>query len=220
MLQQLLTTNRFVSLAPDDPDNSDTDPEATEPHIVNKPQDDVSTVSDDTVYYLLMMAPPTSKQGLNLSQEKSGKSPSLLISKILMECYALATNLTQISAPSKKLKLSFLATTALPNDPAETLRGGLILTPLMRCKARTPLDWTHAWAMLGEWAGKIAFPIPEDGKWPRHGHGIYLRPDYIHRTPPFLTWARPIFEQGALSPMSFFSVQRLHGFRQVVYHTV
>ena len=70
------------------------------------------------------------------------------------------------------------------------------------CKARTPLDWTHAWAMLGEWAGKIAFPIPEDGKWPRHGHGIYLRPDYIHRTPPFLTWARPIFEQGALSPMS------------------
>ena len=62
----------------------------------------------------------------------------------------------------------------------------------MACKARTPLDWTHAWAMLGEWAGKIAFPLPKDGKWPRHGHGIYLRPDYIHRTPPFLTWARPI----------------------------
>ena len=37
---------------------------------------------------------------------------------------------------------------------------------------------------------KIAFPIPEDGKWPRHGHGIYLRPDYTHRTPPFLTWAQ------------------------------
>ena len=84
--------------------------------------------------------------------------------------------------------------------PAEVLRGGLILTPLMGCKARTSLDWTHTWAMLGEWAGKIAFPIPEDGKWPRHGHGIYLRPDYIHRTPPFLT----IFEQGALSPMSVF----------------
>ena len=99
-------------------------------------------------------------------------------------------------------RASFLATTAVPDDPAEALRGGLILTPIMGCKARTPLDWTHAWAMLGEWAGKIAFPIPEDGKWPRHGHGIYLRPDYIHRTPPFLTWARPIFEQGALSPMS------------------
>lgn len=26
----------------------------------------------------------------------------------------------------------------------------------------------------------------------------------FHRTPPFLTWARPIFEQGALSPMSVF----------------
>ena len=101
-------------------------------------------------------------------------------------------------------RASFLATTAVPEDPAEALRGGLILTPLLGCKARTPLDWTHAWAMLGEWAGKIAFPIPEDGTWPRHGHGIYLRPDYIHRTPPFLTWARPIFEQGALSPMSVF----------------
>jgi len=102
-------------------------------------------------------------------------------------------------------RASFLATTAVPEDPAEALRGGLLLTPLMGCKARTPLDWTHAWAMLGEWAGKIAFPIPAQGVgWPRHGHGIYLRPDFIHRTPPFLTWARPIFEQGALSPMSVF----------------
>ena len=38
----------------------------------------------------------------------------------------------------------------------------------------------------------------------RKWHGIYLRPDYIYRNPPFLTWARPIFEQGALSPMSVF----------------
>ena len=51
MLQQLMTANRFVSLAPDDPDNSDTDPEPTEPRIADKPQDDVSAVSDDTVYY-------------------------------------------------------------------------------------------------------------------------------------------------------------------------
>ena len=65
-------------------------------------------------------------------------------------------------------RASFLATTAVPEDPAEALRGGLLLTPLMGCKARTPLDWTHAWAMLGEWAGKIAFPIPADGKWPCH----------------------------------------------------
>ena len=39
---------------------------------------------------------------------------------------------------------------------------------------------------------------------PRHGDGRYLRPDFVERTPPFLTWARPIFEQGALSPMSVF----------------
>ena len=58
--------------------------------------------------------------------------------------------------------------------------------------------------MLGEWAGTIAFPIPEQGEWPRHGDGRYLRPDFVERTPPFLTWARPIFEQGALSPMSVF----------------
>ena len=58
--------------------------------------------------------------------------------------------------------------------------------------------------MLGEWAGIIAFPIPEQGEWLRHGDGRYLRPDFAQRTPPFLTWARPIFEQGALSPMSVF----------------
>ena len=101
-------------------------------------------------------------------------------------------------------RASFLATTAVPEDPAEAIRGGLVLTPLLGCKARTPLDWTHAWAMLGEWAGTIAFPIPEQGEWPRHGDGRYLRPDFVERTPPFLTWARPIFEQGALSPMSVF----------------
>ena len=101
-------------------------------------------------------------------------------------------------------RASFLATTAVPEDPAEAMRGGLLLTPLLGCKARTPLDWTHAWAMLGEWAGAIAFPIPEQGEWPRHGDGRYLRPDFVERTPPFLTWARPIFEQGALSPMSVF----------------
>ena len=101
-------------------------------------------------------------------------------------------------------RASFPATTAVPEDPAEAIRGGLLLTPLLGCKARTPLDWIHAWAMLGEWAGAIAFPLPEQAEWPRHGDGRYLRPDFVERTPPFLTWARPIFEQGALSPMSVF----------------
>ena len=107
-------------------------------------------------------------------------------------------------AALQESRASFLATTAVPEDPAEAMRGGLLLTPLLGCRARTPLDWTHAWAMLGEWAGAIAFPIPERGEWPRHGDGRYLRPDFADRTPPFLTWARPIFEQGALSPLSVF----------------
>ena len=94
----------------------------------------------------------------------------------------------------KDSRANFLATTTVPEDPADAIRGGLVLTPLLGTTARTPLDWTHAWAMLGEWAGIIAFPIPANGVWP----------DYAQRTPPFLTWARPIFEQGALSPMSVF----------------
>ena len=57
--------------------------------------------------------------------------------------------------------------------------------------------------MLGEWTGAIAFPIPEQGEWPRHGDGRYLRPDFVERIPPFLR-ARRLFEQGALSPMSVF----------------
>ena len=63
----------------------------------------------------------------------------------------------------KDSRASFLATTAVPEDPAEAIRGGLVLTPLLGTTARTPLEWTHACAMLGEWAGIIAFPIPENG---------------------------------------------------------
>ena len=64
MLQQLRTVNRFVSLTPDDPDDSDTDTEPTEPRTVDKPHDDGSAVSDDTVYYEANDdTPPTSKQG-------------------------------------------------------------------------------------------------------------------------------------------------------------
>ena len=51
MIQQLMTENRFISLAPDDPDDSDTDTEPTEPRTTERPHDDVSAVSDGTVYY-------------------------------------------------------------------------------------------------------------------------------------------------------------------------
>ena len=43
------------------------------------------------------------------------------------------------AAELRTSRASFLATTAVPEDPAEALRGGLLLTPLMGCKARTPL---------------------------------------------------------------------------------
>ena len=99
-------------------------------------------------------------------------------------------------------RASFLATTSVPNDPTDALQGGLALTPLLGATAKTPLDWTHAWAMLGEWAGIIAFPVPKDGIWPRHGDSRYIHHEMSGRMPPFMTWARPIFEQGALSPMS------------------
>ena len=46
--------------------------------------------------------------------------------------------------------------------------------------------------------------MPSQSRKTENGDAIYLRPDYTHRTLPFLTWARPIFEQGALSPMSVF----------------
>ena len=51
MIQQLMTENRFISLAPDDPDDSDTDTEPTEPCITERPHDDVSAASDGTVYF-------------------------------------------------------------------------------------------------------------------------------------------------------------------------
>ena len=99
-------------------------------------------------------------------------------------------------------RANFLATTLVPHDPIEALQGGLALTPLLGATAKTPLDWTHAWAMLGEWAGIIAFPVPKDGVWPRHGDSRYIHHEYADRMPPFMTWARPVFEQGALPPMS------------------
>ena len=105
MFQQLMTANRFVSLSPDDPDNSDTDPEPTEPRIADKPQDDVSAVSDDTVYYEANDDTPYFQTGAEPPHVRSGKLPSLLTSEMSMECYTSVINLTQPSDLSKKLKL-------------------------------------------------------------------------------------------------------------------
>ena len=97
MLQQLMTVNRFISLAPDDPDNSDTDTEPTEPRIADKPHDDVSAVSDDTVYYDANDDTPYFQQGLSLPHVRSGKLQSLLTFWMSMGCYNLVINLTQPS---------------------------------------------------------------------------------------------------------------------------
>ena len=75
-------------------------------------------------------------------------------------------------------RASFLATTAVPEDPAEALRGGLILTPLLGCKARTPLDWTHAWAMLGEWE-----KLPSQSRKTENGHAMGTAYTYDPTTP-------------------------------------
>ena len=104
MFQQLMTENRFVSLAPDDPDNSDTDPEVTEPHIADKPQDDVSTVSEGTVYYEVNDDTPYFQTGAEPPHERNGKLPTLLTSGISTACYASAINWMQFSALPKKSK--------------------------------------------------------------------------------------------------------------------
>ena len=51
MLQQLMTPNRFISLASDDPDDSDTDIELTGPTITDKTGEDASADSDQSVYF-------------------------------------------------------------------------------------------------------------------------------------------------------------------------
>ena len=46
-----MTENRFISLAPDDPDDSDTDMEPTEPCVTETPREDASADSDHSVYF-------------------------------------------------------------------------------------------------------------------------------------------------------------------------
>ena len=102
-------------------------------------------------------------------------------------------------------RASFLATTAVPEDPAEAMRGGLLLTPLLGCKARTPLDWTHAWAMLGEWAGAIAFPIPEQGEWPASWRWPLPKTGLCRADPALPYLGRALYSSKVHSPLCLFS---------------
>ena len=51
MMRQLQTANRFISLTPYDPDDSDTEDEADELTITDKPQDNLSAGSEGTEYF-------------------------------------------------------------------------------------------------------------------------------------------------------------------------
>ena len=75
---------------------------------------------------------------------------------------------------------------------------GLLWTPMATAIATLPVHWTHAWALLAEWANHITFPLPKaspDGKivWPRHGSADLLGQTYQTRSPPFVMWAFPAF---------------------------
>ena len=47
--------------------------------------------------------------------------------------------------------------------------------------------------------------LADDGShnWPRHGTACLLQPEFRKRLPPFVGWAYPAFEQGALAPLVF-----------------
>ena len=51
MMQQMMAENRFISLAPDDPDDSDTDSEPSSMQVAAKPHDEASAPSDATEYH-------------------------------------------------------------------------------------------------------------------------------------------------------------------------
>ena len=93
-------------------------------------------------------------------------------------------------------------------DVDQLASSGLLWTPMATAIATLPVHWTHAWALLGEWANHITFPLPKaspDGKivWPRHGSADLLGYEYQTRSPPLVMWAFPAFEQGALAPLAF-----------------
>ena len=100
-------------------------------------------------------------------------------------------------------RVSFIKTSKYPADATDAVMSGFLTSPLLGCSAKTPLQWVHAWAIIGLFMSNCAFPVPtkiEKGMpaWPRCGHAIGVTENMERRIPPFTTWARPILEQGAL----------------------
>ena len=70
----------------------------------------------------------------------------------------------------------------LPNVD-QLASSGLLWTPMATAIATLPVHWTYAWALLGEWANYVTFPLPKaspDGKivWLRHGLADLLGQTY------------------------------------------
>ena len=97
MFQQLMVSNRFVSLAPDDPDNSDTDTDQTEPDTTGKPPDEASAASEDTLYYDANDDTPYFLAGTEPPLESNGTLQHTSTSRTSM---ALPTSLIKWMQPS------------------------------------------------------------------------------------------------------------------------
>ena len=55
---------------------------------------------------------------------------------------------------------AFMKTEGGSVEPNLSAMSGLLATPTVDAKSRNCLDWCHAWAMLGQWANFVAFPLP------------------------------------------------------------
>lgn len=112
----------------------------------------------------------------------------------------------------KESRARFLTESQKPPDSEAAMMSGLLFTPLLGCRAKNPVDWLHAWALIGLFMNKVAFPpgANPDGsqaEWGRNGHTLLVNPKLLGRRPPFTTWARPIFEQGALPVLALLPME-------------
>ena len=63
------------------------------------------------------------------------------------------------------------------------LQSGLALSLIAWARTRYTVDWTTAWALVGEWASRELFPPPTRGEWPKHGHDEELLDHFKDRRP-------------------------------------
>ena len=85
-------------------------------------------------------------------------------------------------------------------EQGQVLQSGLALSPIAWARTRYTVDWTIAWALVGEWASRELFPPPTRGEWPKHGHDEKLSDHFKNRRPGLVGWARAAFEQGPSPP--------------------